>query len=336
MSSEMDPIVEAAIAWHVRLAEGDGDAWAEFAGWLAADPRHAAAYDRVEALGDRVDALLPEVAARGARSAAPAALSDLTPAAAPASMLSSMAAYSSRRRRYFAWAGGAIAASLLAALLWLPGSGTQRYEIVTALGETRLVQLEPGTEVAINGGTRIILDRKDPRFVSLAEGQALFRVEHDAARPFVVEMGLARVVDFGTVFDIRRDPKEIRVAVSEGKVEYQTGGNRVALSPGDQLSASGDREPVVSATAREAVGAWERGELLYSGAPLSLVAADLSRTLGLPIAASPAIASRPFSGNLTMKGANEAEIRRLGIAIDVTFRRTGEGWTMEPARSAGE
>lgn len=331
MSSEMDPIVKAAIDWHVRLADGDGDAWAAFADWLAADPRHAAAYDRVEALGDRVDALLPEVAARAASSAAPAPLL----AATPASMPSPTTVHTPRRRRYLAWTSGAIAASLLAALLWLPGSGTQRYEIVTAPGETRVVKLDGRTEVAVNGGTRIILDRKDPRFASLAEGQALFRVEHDAARPFVVEMGAARVVDFGTVFDIRRGPKEIRVGVSEGKVEYQSGGKRVALAPGEELSASEGREPVVSATSRDAVGGWERGQLLYSRAPLSLVAADLSRTLGFPIAAAPAIANRPFSGNLTIAGKSEEELARLGPALDVTFRRAGGGWTMEPARSAG-
>lgn len=321
MSSDMDPIVKSAIEWHVRLSGDDSAAWEAFADWLEADPRHAEAYDRVEALAGQVDALLPAT-----RAAATATTTDDRP----------IAARRATRRKFLYWGSGAAAASLLAALLWMPGAEESRYEIATAPGETRVVKLDAATEVAVNGGTRIIFDRTDPRFASLQHGQALFRIEHDEARPFVVEIGEARVVDLGTVFDIRRGPGDVRVAVSEGKVEYRANGKTVDLAPGEQLTALKGRDPVVSATARDAVGAWERGQLLYSGAPLSEVAADLSRALGQPIEVAPAIATRPFSGNLTISGNGAAEMARLGLALDVHFSRTRTGWSMGPVRSAGE
>src|SRR3546814_10209376 len=59
------------------------------------------------------------------------------------------------------------------------------------------------------------------RRVELAEGEALFRVEHDAGRPFTVEAGNGRVTVTGTRFDVRRDADSTRVAVEQGSVKVQ-------------------------------------------------------------------------------------------------------------------
>lgn len=321
MSIEMqDPIIESAIAWHVKLRDGDHATWEAFADWMAADPRHAAAYDRVEALDARIEPLLAALGeGQPANDVDP--LSSPLPAPAP-------------RRRFLIWTGGALAASIAAVLTLTPMLSSPRYEVATAAGERRQVQLDEGTDIALNGATKLLLDRDNPRAAALVEGQALFRVRHDDKRPFVLAVGAVRIVDLGTIFDVTREKDQIRVAVSEGKVEYRAAGKTVALVAGQSLVATKGGDVAVSDTPVEAVGSWQNRRYLYSGAPLSQVAADLSRALGIAIRVDPALANRLFSGNLQIEGADDAELRRLAIALDVKLERSGPGWVMGPPRSA--
>lgn len=315
MSIEMqDPIIESAIAWHVKLRDGDDATWEAFADWMAADPRHAAAYDRVEALDARIEPLLAAL-----DEGQPA--NDVDPLPAP-------------RRRFLIWTGGALAASIAAMLTLTPILSSPRYEVATAAGERRQVQLDEGTAIAMNGATKLLLDRDNPRAAALVEGQALFHVRHDDDRPFVLAVGAVRIVDLGTIFDVTREKDQIRVAVSEGKVEYRAAGKTVALVAGQSLVATSGGDVTVSDTPVEAVGSWQNRRYLYSGAPLSQVAADLSRALGIAIRVDPALANRLFSGNLQIEGSGEAELRRLAIALDVKLERSGSGWVMGPPRSA--
>jgi transmembrane sensor len=57
---------------------------------------------------------------------------------------------------------------------------------VTGPGERRIVALDPGTQLVLNGSTSLTFDRGDARFSSLAPGEALFRVRHDSAHPFTL------------------------------------------------------------------------------------------------------------------------------------------------------
>ncbi|QHL90470.1 hypothetical protein GVO57_06010 [Sphingomonas changnyeongensis] len=77
--------------------------------------------------------------------------------------------------------------------------------------------LADGSRVDLNGGTRIALDRGNPRFARLERGEALFTIVHDEARPFEVHAGDAVLRDLGTVFDVVREPDRLRVAVAEGR-----------------------------------------------------------------------------------------------------------------------
>lgn len=315
MGIEMhDPVIERAIEWHVRLRDGDDETWEAFADWIAEDPRHAEAYDRVEALDDRIEPLLASLDEGQAAN-------DMQGGPAP-------------RRRFMLWAGGALAASIVAVLALMPPANSQRYEIATASGERRQIQIDEGTDIALNGGTKLILNRDDPRAATLVEGQALFRVRHDDSRPFVLKVGEVRIVDLGTIFDVVREDGQIRIAVAEGKVEYRAPGKTVALDAGQSLVADAAGDVQVYDTPIEAVGAWQHRRYLYSSAPLSRVAADLSRGLAVPIRVAPELANRPFSGNLQINGTRDEELRRLAIALDVTLEPSGQGWAMGPSRRA--
>ena len=128
----------------------------------------------------------------------------------------------------------------------------------------------------------------------------------------------------------------MRVAVAEGRVVYNPKGNAIALDAGQALVDRAGSDTVrVTHVPVDAVGSWQDGRLVYSNAPLSRVAADLARALGIRIAIAPAIANRPFSGAIALDGSGPEQLERLKLALNVALETGPDGWTMKPIDGAG-
>lgn len=83
--------------------------------------------------------------------------------------------------------------------------------------QTRI--LADGTILELNRGARIKVRLSDTaRYVWLHEGEVHFHVAKDAARPFVVHAGSAKIKAVGTAFNVRLDADQIQVVVTEGRV----------------------------------------------------------------------------------------------------------------------
>lgn len=314
-----DSVRARAIEWHIRLRDGDGEVWDAFADWLAEDPHHAQVYDEIERTDLAIDPLLADVTFREAANDTDGPLE--TPA---------------RPVRRWGLVGGALAASIAVAVVLAPQLASDRYEVATRAGERHMVALDPATQVILNGSTRMTFDRNDARFASLAEGEALFRVRHDDANPFRLEVGDNIVEDAGTVFNVVHEGGEVRVAVAEGRVVYNPKGNAIALDAGQALVDRAGSDTVrVTHVPVDAVGSWQDGRLVYSNAPLSRVAADLGRALGIRIAVAPTIANRPFSGAIALDGSGPEQLERLKPALNVALETGPDGWTMKPIDGAG-
>jgi transmembrane sensor len=126
-----------------------------------------------------------------------------------------------RRWKAATLAASVAAASLLAALLWNhhPSQWTQ---FETAAGEQRAFELEDGSVIHLNTGSRAAIRFSGhARDVRLVKGEALFRVHHDAGRPFSVYTKDAVIQAVGTQFNVyeRRDGTE--VSVIEGRVNVR-------------------------------------------------------------------------------------------------------------------
>src|SRR6185369_14177290 len=107
------------------------------------------------------------------------------------------------------------------------------------------------------------------RDVDLLEGQALFRVAHNTARPFVVHSGTTSVVAVGTQFDVYKKQAATVVTVIDGKVEVLAGApvSNAAKAPGET--------PLRPAAARSAGG---NGIFLAAGEQLTIPAEKPSLT----------------------------------------------------------
>lgn len=316
MGSEFETSLQMrAIEWHVRLRDGDDATWEAFVDWLAQSADHRKAYEAIERADQAIEPLLPAVVVfrESTRNAA-----EPTRTAAQPS------------RRWWA-AGVGLAASIVTALVLVPRLASGRYEVSTQPGERQTVALDSTTQVTLNGATRMTFDRHNPRFASLESGEALFRVRHDDAHPFTLEIGSDRVRDLGTVFNVVRDHGGLRVAVAEGKVVYSSPTRTVPVNPGqDLLAQSGSGDVRLTTIPISAIGAWENGRLVYSGAPLAQVAVDLGRSLGVQIVVSPDIEGRLFSGAIVLKGAPAEQLERLKMALNVDLVARPQGWTMKP------
>lgn len=321
MATDRIPTIRAqAIAWHVRLRDGRDDDWEEFTDWLALDPQHSLAYDAI-ALGDRD---LDEALSLWARSTTRLA-NDNAQAIEPSRM----------HRRWIL--GGAAAAAAATLLLVTPmlRPQTDYYDMATAPGEQRVISLAGRDRIALNGETRIRLDKNNPRFASLAYGEAAFTIRHDPKLPFVLHLGESRVVDVGTKFNVIRNPTGHIVEVAEGSILYNPAGERIALAAGQTLtSKSSERQIILSRKPPSEVGGWQRGRLSYRSRPLAIVAADISRSLGTPIVVEPAIASRLFTGTIEIDRNESRMFARLAKLLDVDARRGASGWTLGTVQGA--
>ncbi|WEK47778.1 MAG: FecR domain-containing protein [Candidatus Andeanibacterium colombiense] len=302
-----DRILDEAAAWAARTGDPSFADWEGFTAWLERDPAHARAYDFVMAGADDAAAALAEE---------PRAANDDTPAR------------SGTGRR---WAIGALTAALVGmaafGALQLRG-GT--YSVETAAGETRVIALGGGSSVTLGGGSTITLDHDDPRFARLDKGQALFSVRHDAANPFHVDAGEDRLVDIGTVFDVRFDGMLTTVAVAEGAVSFNPAQQNVRIDPGKFVSsAEGSREYELGNIAASEVGAWRTGRLSFQQATLGAVADDLTRATGTSFSTSTGAARRRVSGSLLVDPV-KADPGSVGPLLGVRVRKSADGWMLEP------
>jgi transmembrane sensor len=301
MSNET--IADQAAQWAVRTGDPAFEDWEGFTAWLEADPAHARAYEHV--------------------SAAVADAADLVELAGPAN--DDVPETAAPRRRPWRSAAAVAALALVGTAWLLQGEHRDLYTVQTAMGETRSVMLYAGTTIELAGGSAVQFDRKDHRFVKLDHGQALFTVRHDDAHPFAVDVGDAKVVDVGTVFDVRRDADGLAVAVSEGAVQFDPEGANVRVSPGEVLRrAAGAAQYTLAKLPPAQVGEWREGRLTFDDASFAEVAAQLSRATGQTYAAS---TGGTVSGSILVAPLRQ-DPAAIGPLLGVKVRAEGKRWVI--------
>lgn len=164
---------------------------------------------------------------------------------------------------------------------------TQIYQ--TERGQQLIVQLPDGSRLRLDTATRIEVSwYRQRREVKLPEGQAVFEVQKDAARPFDVIAGSTKVTVVGTRFAVRNTAgSPVQVAVEEGKVRVSplpTDGSHapesaaVLLMAGQQMVASADGGlGPVKAIAASGMAPWRDGRITLENVPLSQALTEFER-----------------------------------------------------------
>lgn len=155
----------------------------------------------------------------------------------------------SRWQRTLRWSAG-IAAGLLVGLdigqllthRTLDLRSQEFMSITAPSGQSISVTLNDGSQVWLNAGSTleyptIFADRRREVRIS---GEAMFEVEHDADRPFVVETFACRAEVLGTKFNILADARsgDFSAALLEGRLKIQRlhSDESLILSPNEEVN----------------------------------------------------------------------------------------------------
>jgi transmembrane sensor len=276
-----------ALGWFVRARGGlSAQEQEELAAWQARDPAHAQAYARWQAEWQQLDAL----PAQGVAQLRAHLAQDLARerATAPRPVRGWLAG---------SWAGSAAMAASVAVvaagglLAWHHWQQQPVFEthIATRTGEQVGVQLPDGSHLRLDTGTAIdVALFRQRREVRLPEGQAVFRVQGDAARPFDVLAGPLRITVVGTRFSVRNTPgipgeEGVRVAVEEGRVRVARAdapapGAVVELTAGQQIASdAAGRLGAVAAVPASGIAPWRESRVSFDNTPLAQALAEFGR-----------------------------------------------------------
>ena len=364
---QLSPIEFEALRWSVRMSDGvSAESRAEFEAWLDADPAHRAAYEEVAGVWDAIE----EIPAAGnaqirasvaidtaARSSADdmaragpgsGSLPDIPEVSAPVAQVVTPTTPApagpvrvSRRRSAQALvittALGVFAASgWLGWKHWQSQPGFSAH-YATQRGGQETVQLPDGSSLQLDTATRAdVALYRDRREVRVPEGQVFFHVSADAAKPFEVWAGAARITVVGTRFSVRYTPslgdQAVQVAVSEGRVRVAAMGGPagqiepVTLTTGQMVTA--DAEGTlgdVTVVAAEAVAPWREQRLSFDGVPLAQVLAEIGRYRDPGVRVlDPAIASLPVTASVDLRRLN-AFVLTLPRVLPVRLERRDQG-----------
>ena len=357
-----DAIAQEAAAWLARNDRGLSAAESrEFAEWRAADPRHAAEFERIDQAWHEFSIAKedPELVAMAQ------ALERDTRMRQP-------------RRQWWYWTGGLAAAAAIAvvfvSLSREPAAPTDAKSVDRVVAQTnvppasykvvpsvaRQMTLPDGSMVTLRGDSEVRVEiTPAAREVRLVRGEAFFTVTPDAARPFVVNASAVAVRAVGTAFNVRLETAEIEVLVTEGKVcvdDSERGqsllpatiqptdpdratkeagsfdptlllaGNRavIALDPSSSWPSTAHVAAISRAEVEQEIS-WQNTFLVFNGTPLAEVVEAFNRhgphRLKL---GDPSIERRQFGG--TFRADNpEGFIRLLEKSAGIRAERSDDG-----------
>lgn len=262
MMDDDERILNEAMDWLLILADrpADMNVAARFREWLAMDSRHLAAWQQLsrsyELIGD-VDI--------GSAIAAPATI-----------VGNRMDTHIRRRgrhrtrmplsrpRRRVAIAATAVF-TLIAAWLTPVALIAIRADHRTGTGELETVALADGSVAELGPQSAIRVTFKDRgRQIELLQGEALFHVQPDHARPFRVVAGSVTTTVLGTGFDVRRLTGATHVGVQHGRVRVDngvSGAGPAFLTAGDEVRIDRDGTVRADHMAPTLIAAWALGEV---------------------------------------------------------------------------
>lgn len=315
MSTTLDiKTLEAAATWYVQLNDGAVSeaktrAWQA---WMQSSPQHAAAWTRVERLQQQW-AQMPRQAA-----------------------LSSLGAAKAQRREVLKILGMLLA---VGGCSWLTVEAVPYRSMLaqhrTGVGERRSLELEDGSQLALNAETALdIRFDAHQRLIQLYGGEILVQTAKDPAqRPFIVSTAQGRIRALGTQFSVRLWPEHTRVGVLQAAVEVsaaERADQPLRLDTGQQVLFDRNHidaaEPLAASSA-----AWVHGMLSVEDWRLGDFIEELSRYRPGVLRCDAAVQHLSISGAFRIDDT-ETVLENLSKTLPVRVRYMTRYWaSVEPA-----
>ncbi|EHK66219.1 FecR domain-containing protein [Achromobacter arsenitoxydans] len=312
--SPPDAVVRQAIVWWSTLQSGLANARdrESCSAWLAQDPAHRVAWDRLQAIGDdarRVPAALAHAAlnapaSRGRRTALRSLLA-----------VAGVAATGWSGYRHAPWQ------RLVA-------------DFSTGVGERRSLTLADGLRVTLNSDTAVRVNVSgDARDIALLRGEMLVQADR---RPGIqalrVDTGYGELRAERARFDLRRTASGSRLGVYEGSVALLRGGVLTQVNAGERLAYADDADLSRSASDPDRL-AWVDGMVVAKDWRLDYFAEYLARQRVGVIRVDPAVAQLRLSGVFPLDDAERA-LRALEPALPIRVTRHTQYWLQVGPREA--
>lgn len=299
--------ISGAARWYAQLRSGSASeqeqvAWRE---WLAADPLHRQAWERMQQLGEQMSAL-------------------------PGGLAGSTLRGTGRSRRELM--RNLVVLASAGSLGWLGWRSDSAQQLLadyrTQIGERRQVRLADGSSLLLNTNTSINVQFDgQQRKVQLLWGELLVSTAADPLqRPFRVFTRHAEVLALGTRFVLRSDEREEQVAVLEHAVQVSLGNGMAPrrVEAGQQLAFSAGAFAALRPN-DAAVGAWGQGSIIAVDRPLGELLADLSRYRRGVLQCDPQIAGLKISGAFPIDDTDRA-LAALESGFSLQIKRYTRYW----------
>ncbi|WP_439877993.1 FecR family protein [Pseudomonas prosekii] len=250
--------MDQALDWLIVMGSPSEEQSRQFHEWLAADPLHAEAFAKAQAIWDG-----PQVVKSAQNLAAqPAKVSVLA-----------------RLRPH--WKPLATAAVLILGLFSFSNLPMRlQADHLTVVGERQRLQLEDGSKVLLNTNSAFSSTINDQQRVArLYQGEAFFEVPANRDQALEIDAGPVKASVRDTDFAVRYLDGVAQVRVQRGDVDLRATRDdaRVRLSAGEsiRIGPNGFDRPAKLDAATDL--AWVDGRLVFENCPLSQVLAELRR-----------------------------------------------------------
>ena len=250
--------MDQALDWLIVMGSPSEEQSRQFHEWLAADPLHAEAFAKAQAIWDG-----PQVVQSAQNLAAqPATVSVLA-----------------RLRPH--WKPLATAAVLILGLFSFSNLPMRlQADHLTVVGERQRLQLEDGSKVLLNTNSAFSSTINDQQRVArLYQGEAFFEVPANRDQALEIDAGPVKASVRDTDFAVRYLDGVAQVRVQRGDVDLRATRDdaRVRLSAGEsiRIGPNGFDRPAKLDAATDL--AWVDGRLVFENCPLSQVLAELRR-----------------------------------------------------------
>jgi len=204
-------------------------------------------------------------------------------------------------------------------------------EIFTKPGCITKVELADGTQVWLNDGTRlrypVKFARKERKV--FVDGEAYFKVTHNAKRPFIVENPLMTTTVTGTEFNLNAysQDKYFEATLTRGHISLTSEhiNKKVDIKPGQQARLNLENKTfTVNKVNPMQYAAWRDGKLIFVDEKLGIAVKKLSRWYNVNIIlANEALKEMPITATFQKEQLMQT-LNLLKKALPIRYEVTAE------------